>query len=117
MNKFISGAFIAAALALSFCKTKKAVTVVAEDQFGRQLVTASERWPGVTEAELRDGHTIYTTRCTRCHGNFEITGFSEEKWLRKIDEMAPKAKLTAEEKEKLTRHILSYRQTYAVTMN
>ena len=74
---------------------------------------AEKRWPGVSAAELQAGSTIYTTKCTRCHGNFEITKFSESKWLHEIDQMAPKAKLSDAEKQQLTKHILSYREAYA----
>lgn len=79
------------------------------------MKVAEARWPGVAAVELQEGHRIYTTKCTRCHKNFEITGFSESKWKHEIDEMAPKAKLTAVEKEQLTRHILSYREAFAVS--
>ena len=112
-QKLVMCAVIAMALTMAFCKAKKTVAAPAPDAFSKQFSVAEKRWTGVQPEELRQGHTIYTTKCTRCHGNFEITRFSESKWLHEIDEMAPKAKLTAEEKDKLTKHILSYREAFA----
>ncbi len=76
-----------------------------------QLKMALGRWPGTTAAELQEGNKIYTTQCTRCHGNFPVEQFTEKKWLHEVDEMAPKASLSPEEKTKLTKYLLSMRDT------
>jgi mono/diheme cytochrome c family protein len=76
-----------------------------------QLKMALSRWPGATPNELVEGHKIYTTQCNRCHGNFPVEQFTEKKWLHEVDEMAPKASLSPEEKTKLTKYLLSMRDT------
>jgi hypothetical protein len=40
----------------------------------------------------------------------KIVPRSEKSWLHEIDDMSPKAELTAEEKLKLTKYILSFRE-------
>ena len=76
-----------------------------------QLKMALTRWPGATSDELVEGNKIYSNQCTQCHKNFPVEQFTEKKWLHEIDEMAPKAKLSAEEKTKLTKYLLSMRDT------
>jgi mono/diheme cytochrome c family protein len=73
-----------------------------------QLQAAEKRWPGTSEMDLDQGQVIFTTKCIRCHKAFAIEGFSEAKWLHEIDDMSPKAHLTEDEKQKLTKYILSY---------
>lgn len=110
------------ALSLAYCKSKQktvetppATPVTAAGpskspgEIQKEIVEA--RWPGTLEEELKEGQTIYTTKCTRCHKAYDITEFGEKKWLHEIDDMSPKAKLTAEEKLKLTKYVLSYRET------
>lgn len=103
------------------CKTKKeSIGVVAEPKptylpAGPQIAAAEKRWPGTTATDLQTGNSIYTTKCTRCHGNFEVTQFSERKWLHEIDDMSVKANLSQDEKDKLTRYILSLRDTRTVS--
>ena len=103
------------------CKTKKeSIGVVAEPKStylpaGPQIAAAEKRWPGTTATDLQTGNSIYTTKCTRCHGNFEVTQFSERKWLHEIDDMSVKANLSQDEKDKLTRYILSLRDTRTVS--
>ena len=73
------------------------------------MAAAEKRWPGTTVTEVQEGQHIFTGKCTQCHKPFDIPGFSEKKWLHEIDDMSPKAELTADEKMKLTKHILSFR--------
>jgi cytochrome c5 len=109
----------AALLALTFahCKTKQKVSesspasvavVIPGDQ---ELAIAQTRWPNTLPEELKAGHTIYTSKCNRCHRNFDVSEFSEKKWVHEIDDMSPKAKLTPEEKLKLTKYLLAYRES------
>jgi cytochrome c5 len=119
---------IVAAIILVNCKTKKETTkeatkeatkpvVVKFNPTERELAVAQKNWPNVTLAELREGNTIYREKCSKCHENFEITKFSEKKWKHEIDDMSPKAELTAAEKDKLTKFILSYREANTVSTN
>ncbi|HYG15382.1 MAG TPA: hypothetical protein VEC12_06470 [Bacteroidia bacterium] len=74
-----------------------------------ELAAAQKRWPSITLNELQNGHTIYTTKCNKCHGLKNIMKLTESHWDHEIDEMAPKAKLTAEEKETLKKYIFTVR--------
>ena len=76
-----------------------------------QIQIAQLRWPNTVVEELNEGNTIYRTKCTKCHENFAVDTFSEKKWLHEIDDMSPKARLSPEEKLKLTKYLLSYRDT------
>lgn len=112
----------AAMLALMYCKPAKKSTATettpavatapaAKPEGELQMEIANTRWPGTKAEELKEGQVIYTTRCTACHKAYDIPRFNEYKWLHEIDDMSPKARLTAEEKLKLTKYILSYRET------
>jgi hypothetical protein len=101
---------------LANCKsTKEAASVsappAAYSPSDAQLKMALNRWPGTSSGELVDGNKIYTNQCTQCHENFPAEKFTEKKWLHEIDVMAPKANLSAEEKTKLTKYLLSMRDT------
>jgi len=76
-----------------------------------QMEITLARWPGSTAEDLREGQNIYTTKCTSCHEAHEITKFGEKKWVHEIDDMSAKAQLTKLEKLKLTKYVLSYRET------
>ncbi len=106
------------AICLIQCKTKKsATTPVATPAYApseKELSIAQKNWPNSTTEQLQEGNTIYRTKCTKCHENFEITSFSEKKWKHEINDMAPKAKLTDLEKENLSKFILSYREANTV---
>jgi cytochrome c5 len=101
---------------LANCKsTKQAASVTAPpaaySPSDTQLKMALNRWPGTASLELIEGNKIYTNQCTGCHSNFPVEKFTEKKWLHEIDEMAPKAKLSPEQKTKLTKYLLSMRDT------
>lgn len=114
--KFLS--FAALIISLAYCtSTKKTETKTPEVAFApneKQMEIVEKRWPSSTAEEVKEGQNIFVTKCTECHKAYEITKFSEKKWLHEIDDMSPKAKLTAEEKLKLTKYILSYREANAV---
>jgi cytochrome c5 len=106
---------------LTYCKSKKTTitetttdktpVVGAKTLAELQLEIVQSRWPNTLAEELSTGQTIYTTKCTECHKAHTIEKFNEKKWLHEIDDMSPKANLTADEKLKLTKYILSYRDT------
>ena len=94
----------------AYCKTTKPVSAPITPFIpdGKQIAVVEKRWPNTPVDDIMHGQTIFVSKCTECHKAYEITGFSEKKWLHEIDDMSPKAKLTADEKLKLTKHILSY---------
>jgi len=113
----------AMALTLVYCKTKKNTETTAKTETKTEtkaaakteISVAQKRWPGTTEEILAQGKQINDTKCTTCHGAKRIETRSEESWKHAIDVMAPKAKLSADEKDKLTRYILSYREAHTTT--
>lgn len=110
--KKISLSILLLALMANCKSTKEGVAApMAYSPSSEQLKFAENRWPGTVSAELLEGNKIYTNQCTQCHKNFPVEKFTEKKWLHEIDEMAPKAKLSAEEKTKLTKYLLSMRDT------
>jgi hypothetical protein len=79
---------------------------------GEEQVTAIQsKYPGATLAVLTAGHSIYTGTCTKCHGTKSIYRISEANWQPVIDDMSEKAKLTATEKEALTKYIFAIKAT------
>lgn len=96
-------------------KTEEKISFKETAATNKLMEIANGRWAGTSLEELGEGKNIYTGKCTKCHSNYPIEEFSEKKWLHEIDDMSPKAKLTSEEKLKLTKYILSYREMKTVT--
>jgi len=126
MKKIKYPAFAVVLVFLAYCKTtKKAAGVtttkpVAEKTpytpSSKQMEVANVRWPNTSPDEVAQGQNIYVTKCVECHNAFDILEFSERKWLHEIEDMSPKAKLSNDEKLKLSKHILSYREANAPVM-
>lgn len=57
--------------------------------------------PNATTAMLDQGKEILNTSCTKCHGFKDPVKFTQDKWNHELDEMIPKAKLTADQAEVL----------------
>ena len=76
----------------------------------KQLEIANIKWANTLPLELKQGQNIFSTKCIECHRSKTIFNYNEKKWIRIIDEMSEKSKLSVEEKLKLTKYILSYRQ-------
>lgn len=116
MKKYFLIPFLA--LGLVYCKTKKTETTTATPVASAAkspLDIAQKRWEGTTQADLDEGKAIYDGPCTRCHGPKKIVTRSEKEWLHEIDDMSPKSKLTADQKLKLTKYILSFREANTTT--
>ena len=88
------------------CSTAK---VVLSTPGNAELAIAQKTWPTATLQSLEEGRVIYTTKCNTCHGLKNIPNRTEASWKHEIDDMSPKAKLTAQEKDLLTQYILSTR--------
>ncbi len=107
-------------LFLFYCKTKKksessppAKTASATKMSALEI--AQKRWDGTVQSDLDEGRIVFTGKCTKCHEAPTIVTRSEKKWLHEIDDMSPRANLTPEEKSKLTKYILSYREANTTT--
>lgn len=76
-----------------------------------QLTAIKTKFPDATADQLKLGYAIFTGPCTNCHKQYSIPKRSESSWLHEIDDMSPKANLTPEQKEALTRYVLSMKAT------
>lgn len=94
------------------CSASKVATTLATPG-NAELAIAQKTWPSATLQSLEEGRVIYTTKCNTCHGLKNIPNRSESSWKHEIDDMSPKAKLTAKEKELMTQYILSTRAVFA----
>lgn len=101
------------ALILAACGSSKKTSTSAENIIpgDSQLTAIKARYPDATSEQLKQGYSIYTGACTNCHGQKNIFKRSEASWLHEIDDMSPKAKLTAAEKDALTKYILAMKAT------
>lgn len=53
----------------------------------------------------RTGKSIYENKCGTCHKLFAPDKYDAKGWKKWVDKMAPKAKLTAEEKGKVYKYL------------
>ncbi|HWY38084.1 MAG TPA: hypothetical protein VNY73_05965 [Bacteroidia bacterium] len=119
--KKISLLIVAASLTLAACSSKKTAksTTAAASATGTKTATgpltdpndvmvtaAKTKFPDVTLDALKKGHSIYHGACTRCHGAKNIVKRDEKEWVGILDDMAPKAKLSAEEKDAVWKYIM-----------
>ena len=49
--------------------------------------------------DVAQGKILYEGKCGRCHGLYEASKFTAAEWRPIVDRMAPKAKITDEQKE------------------
>lgn len=89
---------------------KKGILLPSEEQ----LTAIKTKYPDATLVALTSGREIYLGACTDCHRAKSIYKFSETKWPGIIDAMAKKAKLTAEQKDALSKYVFSIKATQPV---
>jgi mono/diheme cytochrome c family protein len=100
------------ALVISFtfnaCKSKKAASKTASDSpTEAQLTALKTKMPGASMDDLKKGRSIFYGACTNCHGAKDVTGFTEEELKKTVDVMAPKAKLSPDEKDAVYKYALA----------
>ena len=106
-----------ATIMLAACSTSKkssapaAVSIVPGEA---QLTAIKAKYPDATAQQLTEGHSIFIGACTNCHGQYNIYKRSEASWLHEIDDMSPKAHLTATQKDALTKYVLAMKATQVV---
>ena len=76
---------------------------------GADLARAQARDPGVSEADLQRGRTLYLSRCTSCHAPFPPASRNAEAWHHDLAKMRALAGIDAEQE----RLILVYLETFA----
>ena len=68
---------------------------------------ATTKFPGTTLAELNEGKTLYTDNCGKCHGLKKPTSLNEEGWRKIVPPMAKKAKINAEQEDKILKYVVT----------
>ncbi len=76
-----------------------------------ELTTAQKKWSDVKMENLTAGHLVYNSKCNKCHGLVNIPDYNEAQWEKLIAAMAPKAKLTTQETDDLTKYIYAKRES------
>jgi len=59
-------------------------------------------------AELQQGKEIFSAKCGRCHKLPKPEKHQPEEWTKILEKMAPKAKLTADQKALVFKYISNY---------
>jgi len=95
--------FLTIAIAVS-CASK----TVATTSKANQPIKSAENTQNANEnlkALMTKGEEIYRTKCTHCHGVPETSAYSSNRWDRIINEMAPRARLDAAEKNAVLTYV------------
>lgn len=103
--------FSLVALLVVSCGTSKKTPAPSIIPGDAQLTAIKVKFPDATAQALSEGYSIYTGACTNCHGQKNIFKRSEASWMHEIDDMSPKANLTAAQKDALTKYILAMKAT------
>ena len=105
--------FFILAVALYFvysCKVKPKDSSKSSEPSLPLLEVAQKKFPGITQADLDEGQSIFNNDCSKCHGTPKIKSRGEEGWKKVVDWMAPKASLNDLQKKKLLEFVLSSRE-------
>ncbi|MES2513072.1 MAG: hypothetical protein V4580_02970 [Bacteroidota bacterium] len=77
-----------------------------------ELTAVLTKYPDATLPVLKEGYLVYTGEaCTGCHGAKGIYRIPEKEWPHIIDDMGAKAKLTATQKDALTKFVFAIKAT------
>lgn len=69
------------------------------------LARARTRWPDTTRASLEEGRELYVARCSGCHPLHAPDTQPPERWAALVDEMAPRARLSPDERDLVLRYL------------
>jgi mono/diheme cytochrome c family protein len=68
---------------------------------------ASQRWPGITVAELAHGRELYVNHCASCHKLYRPGEQPADKWRALVGEMTERAKLPPADAETIVRYLIA----------
>lgn len=93
-------------------KTTASSTPASNEITNEKIVAeAQKKSSAITLANITNGIDVYNNKCMTCHGaKGGIEGHSATEWVNIIDRMAPKAKLTEDEKNNLSHYILAKKE-------
>ncbi len=89
------------------CAAKKKSAAAENIPTEAQLKAVQVRFPEANMANLQKGHELFYGKCTNCHGPKNISKRSEKEWLKILNRMAPRAKISAEEKDAVYKYVMS----------
>lgn len=71
----------------------------------KDTVTATVPLNRVNAPLIAAGKKVYEASCNRCHGLFSPNEFTQERWVGLVNWMAPKARLSDEEKAQVLAYV------------
>ena len=115
MKKIILASITFLLIMFTACTPKKVKNTASSNETSTNLVNnaqvdaAKTKFPDATMDALKKGYSIYYGVCTNCHEAKKIADFSVEELPGIIDQMARKAKISAEEKDAVLKYVLGVR--------
>jgi cytochrome c5 len=117
MKKFIV-LFIAAATIAVACHKKAAPTASANTNTNPTSTSTNSNASQVpvapvtaavvyTSADIDAGKVIYETKCTKCHPAKPVDSFNEDRWVKILKSMIPKAKLDSVQSHQVTAYAMT----------
>jgi cytochrome c5 len=71
------------------------------------LQWAQRTWPAATSADLEAGRQVLVSKCGDCHRPPLPAEHAAAAWPHHLDEMAPRAEVTAEERRVLEQYLIT----------
>ena len=71
------------------------------------VARAAERYPGVTEADLASGRTLFASHCGACHAPPAPTSKAADVWPGEIHEMKERARLDDAQARLVERYLVT----------
>jgi len=96
---FKFSSLLALGLGISAC------TAAVREPDAKDAHWAESRWPGTTVSDLQNGQHLFAARCGSCHALPDPAQKSRDEWANVIGEMAPRAHLTAEQRDTVLRYL------------
>jgi mono/diheme cytochrome c family protein len=87
------------------CSSKKLFVLTQAD-----ADLAAAKYPGMTLADLEEGHRLYTANCQKCHGLKKPQKYSEARLNTIVPIMADKAKIDQATEDKILHYMVTLSQ-------
>jgi mono/diheme cytochrome c family protein len=97
--RFVGISVVSVVLLFSACKKDN----VSPDSL--YVPTASDVTANASLAELQQGHSVYLSNCSACHGLYSPDNFSSLSWKSILSRMAPKAGLSSSESALVLKYV------------
>jgi len=96
---------LAAAATFIFMACHRKTVPTVADRTEHPAAPAKPAEPVVSAADLEAGHTIYTTRCAKCHAAKPVEKWTVEGWQPILKAMIPKARLDSVQAAQVTAYV------------